>query len=317
MKFAPNPVLLLSVALFAPLAGASEPQRTSWTLGGTAELEQDGGWALGADLAYRTGGTRWRAAVAQSELKSENLQALSTTRLSGGVRHAFGDAGPTLSLDLAWWQDEDTVTARELRVGAEFGPPELTLGVRAGLRHSEFEPFPVSGSVQLPNGRIVVLSGTADCQLDDFSYGLDLARDTGGWSFFVGGRKYEYEDTECSFSSRGLDALSRSQSAQFRQFAAAEALRLSRIAASETDDQLSYLDYFAVGGVAWRRDADQFGLDLSHSREQFAGLESNGVTLHWTRVFEDGIDLIVYGGATDSDAWGTLPFVGVTVSRTF
>jgi hypothetical protein len=69
--------------------------------------------------------------------------------------------------------------------------------------------------------------------------------------------------------------------------------------------------------VAWRRDADQFGVDLGHSREQIEGLQSNGLTLHWTRVMDRGIDVVVYGGATDSDAWGTLPFVGVAVSRTF
>jgi hypothetical protein len=34
-------------------------------------------------------------------------------------------------------------------------------------------------------------------------------------------------------------------------------------------------------------------------------------------VLDDGVDVVVYGGATDSDAWGTLPFVGVAVSRTF
>jgi hypothetical protein len=237
MKCAPPPVLLLCAVLVAPLAAASEPARTPWTLGGSAEIEQGGGWALGGDLAYRTGdGTRWRAAVAQSKLKSENLQALTTTRLSGGVRHAFRDGGPAISLDLAWWQDPDTVTVRELRAGAEFGPPELTVGVRAGLRHSEFEPIQVSGTVQLPNGRTVALTGSADCQVDDVSYGLDLTRDTGDWSFYVAGRQYDYDDTECSFSSRGLDALARQQRGVFRQFAAAEAQRLSRLSASRSDE---------------------------------------------------------------------------------
>jgi hypothetical protein len=299
-------------------AVASAAERDSWTLGGSAELEQDGGWALGGDLAYRTtGGTRFRAAVARSELKSDNLDALTTTRLSGGVRHAFGDAGPAVSLDLTWWQDPDTVTARELTAGAEFGPPELTVGASARLRRSEFEPFAVGGTVLLPNGRPIQLTGTADCRLDDLGYGLDLTRDTGAWSFFVSGRKYDYDDTECSFSSRALDALSRTQSGVFRQFAAAEAQRLSRIAASQSDEQTSFLDYQVGGGVAWRRNADQFGLDVSHSREEFDGLDSNALTLHWTRMLDDGIDVVVYGGATDSDAWGTLPFLGVAVSRTF
>jgi hypothetical protein len=309
---------LLCAASIVASAVASAAERDSWTLGGSVELEQDGGWALGGDLAYRTaGGTRFRAAVARSELKSDNLDALTTTRLSGGVRHAFGDAGPSVSLDLTWWQDPDTVTARELTVGAEFGPPELTLGVNARLRRSEFEPFAVRGTVQLPNGRTFLLSGTADCELDDLGYGLDLTREVGAWSLFVSGRKYDYDDTECSFSSRGLDALSRAQSGVFRQFAAAEAQRLSRIAASQSDEQTSFLDYQVGGGVAWRRDVDQFGLDVSHSREEFDGLDSNALTLHWTRVLDDGIDVVVYGGATDSDAWGTLPFVGVAVSRTF
>lgn len=326
MKCAPNPLRLPTAVLSgllcaAPVATpalAAGPERASWTLGGSAEVEQDGGWALGGDLAYRTtGGTRLRAAVARSELKSDNLDALTTTRLSGGVRHAFGDAGPAVSLDLTWWQDPDTVTARELTAGAQFGPPELTLGVSARLRQSEFEPFEVRGTVQLPNGRPLALTGTADCQLDDLGYGLDLTRDTGAWSLFVSGRKYDYDDTECSFSSRALDLLSRTQSGVFRQFAAAEAQRLSRIAASQSDEQTSFLDYQVGGGVAWRRNADQFGLDVSHSREEFDGLDSNALTLHWTRVLDAGIDLVVYGGATDSDAWGTLPFLGVAVSRTF
>jgi hypothetical protein len=237
--------------------------------------------------------------------------------VSGGVRHRLGERGLALLLDLAWWQDPDSVTARELTAGAEFGPPELTLGVRAGLRRSEFEPFAVSGSVQLPNGRVVALSGTADCRLDDFSYGLDLAREAGDWSFFVGGRKFDYDDTECSFSSRSLDALSRVQSGVFRQFAAAEAQRLSRLSATQSEQQTSFLDYQAGGGAAWRRGADQFGVDLSHSREQFDGLETNGFTLHWTRLYDAGVDLVVYAGITDSEAWGTLPFAGFALSRTF
>jgi hypothetical protein len=309
---------LLCAAPLVTSTAALAAERDRWTLGGSAELEQDGGWALGGDLAYRTaGGTRLRAAVARSELKSDNLDALTTTRVSGGVRHRFADTGPAVSLDLTWWQDPDTVTARELAAAAEFGPPELTLGVSARLRRSEFEPFAVRGTVQLPNGRTILLSGTADCELDDLGYGLDLIRDTGAWSFSLSGRKYDYDDTECSFSSRSLDALSRARSGVFRQFAAAQAQRLSRIAASQSDEQTSFLDYQAGGGVAWRRDADQFGLDASHSREEFDGLESNALTLHWTRVLDDGVDVVVYGGATDSDAWGTLPFVGVAVSRTF
>lgn len=308
---------LLCAGTLAASATAPAAQPASWTLGGSAEVEQDGGWALGGNLAYRTGGTRYRASVARSELKSDNLDALTTTRLSGGVRHAFGDAGPAVSLDFAWWQDPDTVTARELTAGAEFGPPELTLGVNARLRRSEFEPFAVAGLVQLPNGRPLLLTGTADCELDDLGYGLDLTRDTGAWSFFVSGRKYDYDDTECAFSSRLLDALQRVQSGVFRQFAAAQAQRLSRIAASQSDEQTSFLDYQVGGGVAWRRDADQFGVDVAHSREEFDGLDSNALTLHWTRVLDRGIDVVVYGGATDSDAWGTLPFVGVAVSRTF
>jgi hypothetical protein len=318
MNVAATPLLLLAAALATPLAVAADAGRAPWTVGGSVELERDGGWALGGNLAYRTdGGTRFRAAVARSELKSDNLDALTTTRLSGGVRHTVGDDGPTLLLDLAWWQDPDTVTAREVTAGAEVGPPELTLGASVRLRRSEFEPFPVSGTVQLPNGRTILLAGTADCSVDDLGYGLDLVRDTGAWSFFVAGRKYDYDETECGFSSRGLDALARTQPGVFRQFAAAEAQRLSRIAASQSDERTSFLDYQVGGGVAWRRGTDQFGVDLSHSREQFDGLDSSGLTLHWTRVLDRGVDVVVYGGATDSDAWGTLPFVGVAVSRTF
>lgn len=318
--------LVVSVALAAvfalPLsAGASESESATsgWTLGGTAEVEKGGGGSIGGSLGYSsTGGTRTDFSVGRSSLKSDTLETLSTTRADASVRHRFGDgAGPSIRLGVGWWQDPDTVSARQVSGGVEFGPDAMRVGVRGGYRRSEFEPFPVGGTVTLPGGRTLTLSGTASCTMNNVDYGLDFTHDSDDYTFYVQGTKYDYDDTSCSFSSRGLDALARSQRALFRQIAAAQVLRLSRGAASASDQQTTFLDYGVGAGFAWRRGSDEYGLDLDHVREQFEQTDANTATLHWARAFDSGLDLTVYAGATDSDAFGTLPFVGVGVTRSF
>jgi hypothetical protein len=302
--------------LLPTLVVAAEPPVEPWTVGGFAEIEKGGGYSFGGDFAYRTdGGTRWSFAAAHSELESDNLQPLATTRFDGGVRHSFGSV--RVSLGAAWWQDPDTVTVREFNGGAEFGPPESKVGVRAAIRHSDFDPFPVTGVVILPNGRTVTASGTAKCTLDDTSYGLDLSRDTGPYVAYLSGRKYDYDPTDCSFTNRLLEAISRSSSRRLKNVAAVQTATLSRLAASQSDMQTSFLDYRIAAGFAWRLDDDEFGVDFDHVREQFDQIDANTLSVHWARALDRGVMLMLYGGAANSDRFGTLPFLGVNASRSF
>jgi hypothetical protein len=316
------PLALAVAALVAPLAaraGESASATSGWTLGGTAEVEKGGGGSIGGSLGYASaGGTHTDFSVGRSSLKSDNLETLTTTRVDAAVRHRFGDgAGPSVSLGVGWWQDPDTVSARQVSGGFEFGPDALRVGLRGGYRHSEFEPFAVGGTITLPGGRSLTLSGTASCTMNNVDYGLDFTHDSDDYTFYVQGTKYDYDDTSCRFSSRGLDALANSQRALFRQFAAAQVQRLSRGAASASDQQTTFLDYGVGAGFAWRHGDDEYGLDVDHVREQFDQTNANTATLHWARTFDSGLDLTVYAGATDSDAFGTLPFVGVGLSRSF
>ncbi len=315
------PFAVLVAALAAPAARAAESESdpSSWTLGGSAELEKGGGHSLGGSLGYASGeGTNVDVSAGRSSLASDTLRTLTTTRFDVAFRHRFGDeSAPALRLAAGGWQDPDTVTAKHVDAGVEFGAPALRVGLNGGWRRSEFEPFPISGAVTLPGGRTLTLTGTASCTLKNVDYGLELTHETDAVTVYLQGTKYDYDDTSCRFSSRGLDALSRSQRALFRQFAAAQTLRLSRGAASASDQQTTFLDYGVGAGFAFRRGADEYGLDLDHVREQFEQTDADTLTLHWARAFATGVDLTVYAGATDSDAFGTLPFVGVGLSRTF
>jgi hypothetical protein len=318
----PIPLAILVTALAGPAAAGAEESghaASSWTLGGTAELEKGGGHSLGGSLGYFSGGgTDVDLSVGRSSLASDTLETLTTTRYDVTFRHRFGeDAGPALRLGAGGWQDPDTATARYLDAGVEFGGPALRVALNGGWRRSEFEPFPVGGNVTLPSGRTLTLSGTANCTLKNLDYGLGLTHASDAVTVYVQGTKYDYDDTSCTFSSRGLDLLARSQRALFRQFAAAITLRVARGAATATNQQTTFLDYGVAAGVSWRRGANEFGLDLDHVREEFEQSNTSTATVRWARAFDSGVDLTVYAGAADSDAFGTLPFVGVSVARTF
>ena len=40
--------------------------------------------------------------------------------------------------------------------------------------------------------------------MNNVDYGLDLTHESDDWTFYVQGTKYDYDDTSCAFSSRGL-----------------------------------------------------------------------------------------------------------------
>lgn len=280
-------------------------------------VEADDGDGLGvaADLTlHATARTSWHAAVSHGDVSSGRL-AVTHRALELGAYHDFGAVG--LDVALGAWSDPDLANARHLRVALDWHGETWSVALLGQLRNSDFDAFPASGTVTLPDGRQVTLSATADCETRDTGLGLRLAFAQGAWDGYLRGMAYDYEPTRCGFSSPGLETLARTRPEVFRQFAPRIIAQLSAYATTRVGVENAFLKDSISVGASYTPGRAGIGLAYDRHREFFGGFGSDTLSGRATYALSDAVEASLTLGATRGDTYDTIAFAGIGLRRKF
>lgn len=311
---APIAACLVSSLLVIP-ARAESALPTRWQLDALLETDQEGGVAALAAVSYGVGERTALSFQANYADTASNLSGLSTQGIEAGLYHDLGAVG--FELRVGRWQDEDLLQAGELNAAVDWHNDSWSFALLGELRQSNFEPFPVAGIVTLRDGTQLLVSGTADCDLDDTGVGARLSHSGQRWSGYVTGMTFDYGTADCRFSSPGLDRLERANPELFRQFARRITAPLAVSAQTHIGAENAFLDSSVGAGIEYRAAARSYALDYQHSREQFEGLISDTLSATVTFTMSATTDLGLTAGVSDGDPFDTLWFAGIGVHARF
>jgi hypothetical protein len=284
-------------------------------ISGRTEIDRDGGFLIQADLDLApSDATDWMLSLGRANAVN-NTSGLATRSVEASLHHDFGAMG--IELGVAWWKDPSVVTAKQAHASVDWGSDNWIFEINTSARRSGFTPFKANGVVQFRNGNSITVQGTARCQVDDFGFGLRFYANRSAWSGYVSGMKFAYAATDCKFGSPGLDALSRTRLAVFRQFAQRLSSQLAASASSRINSETAFLDYDVGLGVSYRTRRASYGLAFNHSREEFEGLNADTAIGSISRDFAANFTATFELGVADSSLAGTLPFIGLAISRRF
>ncbi len=303
---------LIALTLAGASAWAAEPRGSA---GLSVEADSEDGFAIAADLTlHATARTSWYALASYSDLSS-SLAPVSTRGFETGLYHDFGRFG--IDASLGTWRDPDLLHARHLRVAVDWHGEVWTLSAIGQLRQSDFEPFQASGTITLPDGRQVIVSARADCESGDVGLGLRLAFFHGAWDGYLGGMSYDYDATDCRFSSPGLESLARTRPEIFRQLAPIITARLGAYATTRIGFENALLKDSFSAGIGYRPARVGYGLDYSRQTELFRGLRSDTLAARASFDLTESLEATLTAGMTDSDTFDTITFGGVGIRRRF
>lgn len=311
---APIAACLVSSLLVTP-AQAESAVPTRWQLDALLEADQEGGAAALAAASYGAGERTTLSFQVTYADTASNLSGLSTQGIEAGLYHDLGAVG--FELRVGRWQDEDLLQAGELNVAVDWHNDNWSVALLGEFRQSDFEPFPVAGIVTLRDGTQLLVSGSADCDLDDTGVGARVSSSGDRWSGYVTGMTFDYDTADCRFSSPGLDRLQRANPEMFRQFAGRITAPLAVSAQTHIGAENAFLDSSVGAGIEYRAAARSYALDYLHSREQFEGLVSDTLSATVTFMLSATTDLGLTTGVSDGDLLDTLWFAGIGMSARF
>jgi hypothetical protein len=285
-----------------------------WLLTLGTELDDEDGYRADLGLAWAPTELTWVTAYAGTADTSTDFNDFKSRMASLGVDHAFGNVG--VALDLRWWGDSELFESTAAAGTLYYKRAGWRVALRGELRESDFEPFYFDAVVPI-RGTEVLVSGTAECGLDNSGYGASLSYIGKSWSLLLAGTQYEYSQTDCALTALDIPPqvgdLPPVRREIFRRIASAVLTRGADLLGSALTRENGFLDYSLWGSLGYRYGLKSFALDYFHDREEFDGLVADTLIGSITFPVSGRLDLELRLGATDSDLSGTIAFAGVTL----
>jgi len=284
-----------------------------WVLQSGLEIDDEGGYAASGGFSYLPSAQTLAAFNFGVTDSSASLVNFKTTYASVLVDHSFGPVGGSIAL--GWTGDADTVDRYRYGGSVYFQSGGFRLEVIGENWTSNFKTFEFSRIIDRePSLAPLVITGTANCDLDNTAFGGHVRNSGDIWSIYASATKYDYSKADCAFTGmlgnidlrRPPDALTDFSPIFFRRLAAATASRIINADAA-------FLDYSVSAGLSvWVGDKN-LALDYFRSEEIFQNLKAD--TLIASILFPVGLrtDWEMRLGATDQENTGLVFFVGATI----
>ena len=277
-------------AIAALLAGAGTPAfAVPVNANFSATVDQSGGHSYDADFGIDpTGHLSFDAGVGQSTSSRDNADLRGTLFNAGASFHGER-AGAALSYDR--FDDSSNYQSGTLGARLWFAAGDFEFSLLGRQRNSS-----VAFTLRLPNRTV-----RRDVDFSAVGTGLQLAFNRGNFSAYALGLTYDYDD--------GFDAfIALAESPQLARRPLIEALVGSFVTQAQ-----GAIDQQFGAGVEQTFGRHSVGLDVSSVRDAIDATTSTSVALNWRYAQSAHLDWTLSGGIVDSDRYGDLGFVGLSV----
>jgi len=284
-----------------------------WVLQGGLEIDDEGGYAVNGGVSYQHSAQTYAGLDFGGSDSSVDLADFEAAFASLRFDHSFGPVGGSLSL--GWAGDADIVDRFHYGGSVYFHVRHFRLEIIGEKWDSNFDTFEFSRTLKRdPPLRPLVVTGTANCDMDNTVLGGRLAYTRDAWNVYAAATNYDYSRADCSFTGmlgdinlrNPPDVLARFSPIFFRRLAISTASRI-------INSDAAFLDRSYSAGVSFQAGENNLALDYFHAEEIFEQFKAD--TVMASVLFPVGFwgDLELHLGITSHDISGTVGFVGATV----
>jgi hypothetical protein len=316
-------LLLLAGADAAVAAAAAaddeEPEEevnAPWSLALATAVDLAGTRGFSIDIARDVvAATRVRFAADSTDYMPVQGAQYKTQGIELGAVHDFRH----VSVDgaIGTWRSTDLVTAKELKLKADYRAAPWSAGLRAGYRRANFNEFESAADVTLPDGTVIPAATSSTCKVTNTAWGADVRYGGAVWGGYLTGMDYRYKNPECDIAlTTGSQKVSVDR-AVLRELSGGELDRLATGAVRYIGRDQSLLDWSLDAGASWRKDEFVVTLGYARQKEYVVGNTSNTVAVTGTADLGGGNAVDCTLGVTRGATVSQGGFVGFALRAKF